>query len=297
DFERLLAIHNERTAALDAYEKQVPAKQTAWEKQFAEPTAWETLKVESAKSQGGAELKVQPDGSVLASGKNPFPEVYTVVATTKRKGITAIRLEALTDKSLPNKGPGRSPGNGNFVLNEFKVEAAKTGDKEKPKAVGLKDAVADFSQESWNVKGAIDGKPETGWAISPQVGQPHSAMFKFAAPADFPEGTTFTVTLDQRFPGKDHNLGKFRLAVTTSKTPQLRNALPENILAAIQVQLDKRTPEQKALVTNYYRGQDAELKRLQQSLAESPKPASPRLLGAQDLAWALINNPAFLFNH
>jgi hypothetical protein len=25
--------------------------------------------------------------------------------------------------------------------------------------------------------------------------------------------------------------------------------------------------------------------------------ANPRLTAAQDLAWALINNPAFLFNH
>jgi hypothetical protein len=297
DYERLLGIHNEIAAVLAKYEDAVPGRQAAWEKQFAEPTAWETLKVESAKSQGGAVLTVQPDGSVLASGKNPFPELYTVTATTKVKGITAIRLEALTDKSLPNKGPGRSPSNGNFVLNEFKVEAAKTGDKEKPRPVGLKDATADFSQESWNVKGAIDGKSETGWAIAPQMGQPHVAMFKFAAPADFQEGTTFTVTLDQRFQGKDHNLGKFRLSVTTSKNPQLKDPLPVNVLTAIAVPAAKRTPEQKALVTNYYRGQDAELSRLQRDVAENPKPAGPRLLGAQDLAWALINSPAFLFNH
>jgi hypothetical protein len=122
-------------------------------------------------------------------------------------------------------------------------------------------------------------------------------MFKFAASADFPEGTTFTVTLDQRFPGKDHNLGKFRLAVTTSKNPQLKDPLPVNVLAAIAVPPDKRTPEQKALVANTYRGQDAELSRLKRGVAENPKPATPRLLGAQDLAWALINSPAFLFNH
>ena len=39
-------------------------------------------------------------------------------------GITGIRLEVLADKSLPAKGPGRAP-NGNFVLNDFKVEYFK----------------------------------------------------------------------------------------------------------------------------------------------------------------------------
>ena len=43
---------------------------------------------------------------------------------------------------------------------------------------------------------------------------------------------------------------------------------------------------------------DADWKRLSQIVAEHPRPpADKRVLGAQDLAWALINTPAFLFNH
>ena len=40
-----------------------------------------------------------------------------------------------------------------------------------------------------------------------------------------------------------------------------------------------------------------ELSRRQQAVAEFSRPGDPRLIGAQDLVWALINSPAFLFNH
>ncbi|MFL5339872.1 MAG: DUF1553 domain-containing protein, partial [Gemmataceae bacterium] len=316
DFQRLSAMHQEKLKELQAYEAQIPAKQAAWEKKHGQPTKWQTLELADLKSTAGATLTLQKDGSVLASGKNGSPEVYTMTAKTKLTDITAVRLEVLTDPSLPNNGPGRALGNANFVLNEFKMTLLKTAEKEKPKVVKffnvpivevsnkekpkpLKfgEATADYSQSGWDVKGAIDGNPETGWAIDPQGGKPHMAMFKLAAPAGFPEGTQFTITMDQRFPGKEHNIGKFRLSVTTSPEPQLKESLPKAVLEAIAVPVDKRTPEQKAAVGNYYRGLDGELQRLQAIVAANPNPGDPRLLGAQDLAWALINSPAFLFNH
>ena len=44
-----------------------------------------------------------------------------------------------------------------------------------------------------------------------------------------------------------------------------------------------------------YLAQDKEHARLAADAANAP-PADARVLGAQDLAWALINTPAFLFN-
>ncbi len=299
DHDELVAEYAKLEAALQAYEKQVPAKEAAWEKGFKKVVVgWTNVDVKEVKSAGGATLTKQADGSILASGKNPSPEVYTVTAATKANGITGIRLEVLPDDSLPGKGPGRSATNGNFVLNEFKVMMAPENDPKAAKAVVFKRAVADFSQEAWAVAGAIDNNPTTGWAVSPQFGKAHVAIFETKEPIGFPAGTVLTFTLDQRYPGKEHNIGKFRLSVATEANPG--NSLggpPEAIARILVVDPAKRTPEQKAELTRHYRAQDAELLRLAQAVTEFGKPADKRLLGAQDVAWALINSPAFLFNH
>ena len=61
---------------------------------------WTVLTPATAASAGGATLNVQTDGSVLAGGKNPQSDTYTITAHTKLTGITAIRLEG-ADKPEP----------------------------------------------------------------------------------------------------------------------------------------------------------------------------------------------------
>lgn len=73
-------------------------------------------------TQSGATLTRLSDMSLLASGTLSDTDTYTVTTTVPFVGITGIRLDAMTDGSLPTWGPGRQPSNGNFVLSEFQAD-------------------------------------------------------------------------------------------------------------------------------------------------------------------------------
>jgi len=330
-------------AVLAEYDKQLPAKLAEWETKVGEATVWEVLDPHQLKATFNAKLTKEKDGSIFVTGGNNLGS-YQVVAKTPLTDITGIRLEVLSDDRLPAKGPGRA-NNGNFVLTEFKVEAApvKPQDSQdtKPQPVKLQNAQADYSQGNYDVATAIDGKvaaSNNGWAVSPQFGKNHVAVFEAKTDIGFEGGTELTFTLDQQYQDRKHTIGKFRLSVTTSPRPIRLDGLPAAIAAIVETPADKRTDKQKQELLDYYRGVDAErlklaaavdqakkprpidsrLKRLQDALAKASEPlpidpelarlradvkasseqlANARLTAVQDLTWALINSPAFLFNH
>ena len=283
----------------------------AWQK--AQGTAsWTVLEVKAARSTGGATLAAQADGSILASGKNPDTDTYEVLAWTPAEKITGLRLEALPHKSLSKNGPGRTKDNGNFVLSEFKVEslaadaaalekllpqlsagkeqaekadAAPAKDAPKLAPVGLHKASQSFAQKSFSAALTLDGKSgdKKGWAIHPQVGKVQTAIYETKADLGVAGGTLLKITLDQKFGGM-HTLGNFRIAVTSSPRPVKLPTLPDEIARILKIPMEKRTPDQQGrLLTQYLMGdKDFQLK--------------IRQGGVQDIAWALANSPAFLFN-
>ena len=286
--------HAKLAAQLAAYEKTLPAKQPEWEKTAAAPV-WTPLEIGIAKSAAGATLSSEGDRAILTSGK-VAKDKYTLVAATDLAGITGIRLEALTDPRLPQGGPGRAP-NGNQVLSELRLSVAPTNDPAKVQPVGLQNALADYNQPGWDVSGAIDGDLATGWALAGETGKNHVAVFECKSDVGASGGSLLFFTLDQQFGDGKHELGKFRLSVTASKRPIRLAALPENIAKLLAIPADKRSDQQKSELAAYYRSLDAEFARLNQAVAQHANDrANARLLGAQDLAWALINSPAFLFN-
>ncbi|HET6572260.1 MAG TPA: DUF1549 domain-containing protein [Fimbriiglobus sp.] len=300
DYYKRLAAYHEYRAGLDE-------KQVAWENSLRaqKPTEWVVLTPKRANSRNGATpavakagatMTIQKDGSVLVSGKTGAVDIYNVLAEAKLKGtVTAVRLEVLSDPSLPKKGPGRAE-NGNFVLNELRVRARPLEkDNIKPRPVTLTKPQATFEQGNFPVGNAIDTNPASGWAIMGGTGKDQAAMFSFAKPVTVAEGIALTLMFDQRF-GGNHTIGKFRLSVTTDPNPKLMPTVSADLVAMLDTPAGKRTPQVRAKLRELYLAQDKEYARLKAGTADPP-PGDPRVLGAQDLVWALINSPAFLFNH
>ena len=178
---------------LAAYEAQLPAAVAKFEANASRTAVWTPLEPKEMKSIGKATFTKQKDNSILVTGPNVAPETYTITFETKMDGITGIRLEALPDKSLPAQGPGRAQ-NGNFVLNEFKVDFIKTGESGKAKNVKLVRPQATFSQDGLPIANVVDNNIETGWVVAP-VGKPHVAVFDFKQGRQ--EGVTITVSMVQ----------------------------------------------------------------------------------------------------
>ncbi|MEP0841803.1 MAG: DUF1549 domain-containing protein, partial [Phycisphaerae bacterium] len=177
-----------------------------------EELRWTVLEPAEFTAASGGKLVKQEDGSLLARWAAPERDTFTVTAETGAGSIVAVRLEALTDSSLPRMGPGLSDS-GNFVLSEFTVTAAGRKAPAAARPVGLKNPSADFSQEGFAVASAIDGDPATGWAVAEPKGGPsqsRTATFELKEPIAADGGTRLVFTLAQNFGGR-HLLGRFRL--------------------------------------------------------------------------------------
>ena len=248
-------------AAREKFEKeQLPARFASWEQAGGKVSApaWQVLKDAVAQSQGGATLDRQADGSFLATGTNPDFDVYTITAPAPEGRLTAVRLEALTQEGLVRGGPGRAP-NGNFALSDFTVEARPAQGPAFP--LKLAKATATFEQKGLPVKAAIDDDKHSAWAIDPQFGKDHAAVFTLAEPVTLAAGTTLTFTL--RFENNAHHaIGHPRLSVTASPEPSIpdgqTNATITEVQRILKIAPAQRKPEEIQKLLAWYQPQDAE---------------------------------------
>jgi hypothetical protein len=204
---------------------------------------WRTPSFVSVESTGGATPEKLGDGSIRFSGKNPERDTYTIVLDADLTRVTALRLEALADRALPSKGPGRTP-HGNFVLSEITATAGPRNAPNQAAPVKFVRAEADFAQDGFPVMQAIDGNPKTGWAIQgPGLWNVNRvATFTLEKPAAFSQGTRWTIRLSQQH-GSQHTLGRLRLSLgqplSSSRPIEVRRR--ENLEQKFKTWLDQET--------------------------------------------------------
>jgi mono/diheme cytochrome c family protein len=253
---------------LDTSTPELESAQAAWEQDvLSRLPEWKPLKPTGAIAASGATMSIAEDGSVLVGGEGAASDIYTVVAPVDLSGISALRLEALAHDSLPGKGPGRAP-KGNFVLSEIRCTIGPKADPAAARPLTLKGASADFAQEKMPATAAIDNNPKTGWAIAPQVGQEHLAVFEVQ---DAPTAAESVLTFELlQSDGGFRNLGRFRLSATSSPQPVKADpGAPKNILEILAVAEPARSAEQKKTLAAHYRSIAPVLEPARKQLAEA----------------------------
>jgi hypothetical protein len=284
------AEHARIAEPLERYEKEeLPGALDRWlATRTQEPgrPRWVVLDLVEAKSQGGATLTRQDDGSYLAGGKNPDFDTYTFVAHTPLRGITAVRLEALAHPSFVKGGPGRAV-NGNFALSDFRLTAAPLAGPGKPVAVKLVNPKATFEQKGLPIAAAIDGDKKSAWAVDPQFGKDHAAVFEVEGDLGFESGTVLTFTLEFNN-NNGHNIGRPRLLVSTEPRPVSLDGEPllqkvAEVFAALDRDPEyKPNDEQRTALLKWYGQRDAKWVELNKAVEEhakaTPKPTLTKAL-------------------
>jgi hypothetical protein len=237
-----------------------------WEKQFRNhANVWTTLEPSSFASANGTKAEVQPDGSLLCIGAAPEKDTYFITARIQSAPITAVRLEVMTDPSLPKQGPGRQD-NGNLHLSEFRAFLLPDQPGLPPIPLKIKRASADFNQDGWRIEHALDGKKETAWGIYPEVGKSHAAVFELEQPLPASRGTTLLFSLAQLHGGR-HLIGRPRLSATSSANPGNIRPQPSEIAAILAIEPAKRTDGQRTQLARHFL-----LQRVEEDLAALPPP-------------------------
>jgi len=237
---------------------QFPGGREALERKFAEwdqresakAVKWEVIRP-SAMTSNMAHLEIQgPDGAILVSGDQTKSDTYTLTFGGKFKGVTAMRLEALPDESLPDRGPGRTyyeGRKGDFFLSELSLNV---GDKPVPFSGASHDyASASFGAAKVGAQFCFDGDPSSGWSTTDQPAKAHEAVFNFAHPTDFGGDAKVTMLFERHYAC---GLGRFRISVTTDARRAIatsHGAVVEQILA---IPARQRSAEDKQNLVRHY---------------------------------------------
>lgn len=228
--------HEPLVAALKTYATQeLPKRFDAWQKtelaKQPEATRWQALEPVAIEAERSY-LKLLP-GAIVAHDAliNPgvkirqrgqrrkvaSEEEYRLTFHTHQKNIQSLRLDALADKALPQRGPGLN-GDGSFQLAEIKVTVHPLDpqSKEAPQTLELKPVFAAFEDKDQPLTNTVDDKPNTAWVVRETAKKDNAAIYELEAPlTGFAGGTRLEFSLKYR----DLGIGRLRVALCVEPNP------------------------------------------------------------------------------
>lgn len=270
-------------ARADFEQAELPKRLTAWQQANKTKTAPAWMILEAVDAKAKTPLQRQADGSILSAGKLEKNEIYTLSFQTVQKSIKALRIEALSDKSLPKTGPGRGP-EGQFVLTEVALVAAPLLGKikTKPMPVKLRAVKASAEDAKFPLAGTLDNDKKTGWSVGNLAGKDQAAAFEIDGDVGFDGGTMLTLTL--RFENENFAIGRPRVSISTLAPPAKLEGSADLQHAAELLAL-QRPPqtqlevEQRAAAARWLRKFDASVDAVYRAVEEhAKKEPQPTLL-------------------
>ncbi|MSU59685.1 MAG: DUF1549 domain-containing protein [Pedosphaera sp.] len=300
-------------------------------------TTWVRVDTKKLTATAKIKLARQSDGSITASkGKSPADYTIMAVSTlTNITGVMLEVLPDETlPKFGPGRA---TDGNFVLSELELKWSSGTNAPETAAKFTDARAdfSQVDFAVGQ-AIDGKVEtGK--NGWAIAGAPGiQRHTATFKLEKPIAGTNGARLQFVLRQQY-GSDSQLGRFRLYVTTSGDPLDFGLPENVVQAARAAAGQRTPEEASAILDFYRYSDaefwkrkmaavtaaaplpvDPKLTELQKTLAGAEMPIrldpylvqlredakasgrqieNKRLTVVQDLTWALINSPGFLFNH
>ncbi|MBT4011920.1 MAG: DUF1553 domain-containing protein [Planctomycetaceae bacterium] len=194
-------------------------------------------------------LELEDDGTVFASGDSTKHDIYNLEFSVNPDNVTALRIEALPDPRLPNRGPGMTNYEGtigDFFLTEFHLEV--NGNQIEFTNAEHSYAKNRYGDKDTSAKTMIDGDIQTGWSVHKGQGQRHVAVLLPAQP--IPSGKwSLTMHFGRHF---SSSLGKFRLSIATDHKPLSANELPPAIERLLLIEPTSLSSEQRQVLKDEF---------------------------------------------
>ncbi len=307
----------------------------AWQHRQLNDVHWYPVMARFA-SEAGRTARQLDDRSLLVSGP-AGKDIYTTTAATDLTGISAVRVELLPHDSLPNRGPGLAPnGNLVLSELQLEIANPETPDQWQPVKFSSALANFEQSNYpvAAAINGVTDDG--SGWALMGSQGRSSWATFQLELPVGYSSGTLLRFKLHQNHDDQ-HQIGRLRISLTRYPAMTGLGLDEFLLSELARPPAERESATGKALMDSFRRSDarfaalekaaheasrpleiDPVIVALREKLERVSRPLPPdsqlvrlnadvamsqvqlenrRLTAVQDLAWALINSPEFLFNH